>query len=274
MFFLTLADLGTNDAVDAVERIGLPSFLAIALIIVTVILIKTLVKMNEKQQESNSKLQEDLSERENDLAEREESVAKMFAQIMTVMSTVSNNTNPLHGAQEEEENRKINLLINTQLHKIAEKTGANRVSCFLFHNGGKDVTGRSFQKMSMTHEVVDANTISVMGSYQNIPRMMFPILVQKIADVGYYYIKDIEEIKTIDATTYQSFFARGAHAAYIRAIKSSDGLSLGFIAVEFISSNVTEEDKLKESLLNKATKISGALEIDTAPMINKGGECK
>lgn len=275
MFFIEMLIGADSDVfVTILKEFGFPVVVAVAALTLAILAFRSQKNMNEKQQSINAEQQAMIAEQQKALADKEEAYQEMFTRILNTLASVNKNTNPIHEDNEEEENRKLNLLINTQLNKIMDKTGANRVSCFSFHNGGKDVIGRSFQKMSMTHEAVDANTISVMGSYQNIPRMMFPILVQKIAEVGYYDISNLEDIKSIDATTYQSFYARGAHAVYIRAIKSSEGKILGFITAEFISSDPIDEGTIRESLLNKAMKISGALEIDSSTFNDKGGERK
>lgn len=194
-------------------------------------------------------------------------------QLMTIFQQICQNSNPRHTPEEEDRNRKMNLLINMQLQKIQLHTNANRVSCFLYHNGGKDILGRSFQKMSMTHEVVDGNTVSVMSSYQNIPRMMFPVLVQKLSNEGYYDVPDVRAIKDIDSITYQSLYTRGTQSAFFRAIRTTDHVTLGFVGVEFTTNNYGDMQDLKECLSNKAIKISGALEIeDDSSFLRKEGE--
>lgn len=230
---------------------AVPVILAIVLFLV--------LYMTKKQKQS-------LDEQQKNNAAQEARLAKLFESLIKI----KNNIEPLHSPQEEEENRRINLLIDSQIQKLLLQTGANRVSCFLYHNGGKDVIGRSFQKMSMTHEVVDSNTVPVMSSYQNVPRMMFPALIKHLADDGYYYINNIDDIKETAATSYQSFYARGTKAAFLQCIKTSEGIILGFVCVEFSTNTVNNLEKLKEDLINKVMKISGALEINRDIML-KGG---
>lgn len=219
-------------------------------------------KNSNDQQQLISKLMSDQQQANNNMQKQFLSVAQQLLQ----------NTNPRHSAEEEDNNRKTNLLINMQLQKIQLHTNANRVSCFLYHNGGRDILGRSFQKMSMTHETIDSNTVSVMSSYQNIPRMMFPVLVQKLSDEGYYDITDIENIKEVDAITYQSLYTRGVKSAFFRAIKTTDHITLGFVLIEFTTNACGDIEDLKRCLSNKAIKISGALEVEDNSNLFKKGE--
>lgn len=210
-------------------------------------------KFNESQLESNKKQQE-----MNDA--QEERLMNMLEKMMTGLVKIQHQTNNHHTLEEEEENRKVDGLINALLQKLLNNTQANRVTCFKYHNGGQDLTGRGFQKMSMTHEVVDDLTAPVALSYQNIPRTLFPILNQTIAEQGYYYVEDIETIKETDSLSYAWFKSRGCYSIFVGAIKATNDMVLGYVTIEFthlFNGNFVE---LKKHLKNKTAKISGALE--------------
>lgn len=205
-----------------------------------------------------------LKEQRNAITQQETRLTSMFDKMMEKVLQINHNTNTFHSPQEEEENKQVNLLIDAQLRKIQLATGANRVSCFQFHNGGKDMLGRSFQKMSMTHEVVDENTVPVMTTYQNVPRTMFAHMFDMLTTQGHYYIENLESIKSVDAVTYQSFYSRGTHSVFIQAIKTTAHVVLGFVVVEFSTSNYVDAEALKEELKSKTIRISGALELGSA----------
>ena len=120
----------------------------LALIIFLVIwFIKGQRDSNKKQQELNAIQQELNAKQEERMAKQEE----RMTEILQEAKDIRENTLKVHTSREEEENRRCNILVNTQLNCLLSKTGANRVSCFLYHNGGYTVTGRSFQKMSMLY---------------------------------------------------------------------------------------------------------------------------
>lgn len=243
-----------KEIVDSIIKYGSTPVLIAVLIFIIIWFAKYLKDISERQQEASQKSEERATE------------------FLKMIQEVGENTKHIHPGPEEEENRRCNALVMNLLNCLREKSGANRVSCFIYHNGGYSVTGRSFQKMSMLYEVVDGKTVSVMNSFQNVPRTMFFTLTQKLSEQGRYDISDIEDIKETDAITYQTFYARGAKAAYCGVIKDSRKNILGFIVVEYTVDKCDDEEKTKNLIKNKVEKISAALEVNPKAPLNQGGK--
>ena len=242
------------EVVDAIVKYGSTPVLIAALVFIVFWFAKYLKDINKRQQEISQKSEERTTE------------------VLKMIQEVGMNTKHTHPGPEEEENRRCNALVMSLLNCLREKSGANRVSCFIYHNGGYSVTGRSFQKMSMLYEVVDGKTLSVMNSFQNVPRTMFFTLTQKLSEQGCYDISNIEDIKDADAITYQTFYARGAKAAYCGVIKDSKKNILGFIVVEYTVDKCNDEEQTKNLIRNKINKISAALEVNPDAPLNQGGK--
>lgn len=243
-----------KEIVDSIIKYGSTPVLIAALVFIVIWFARYLKDISDKQQEISQRSEERTSE------------------LFKMIKEVGDNTKHIHPVPEEEENRRCNDLVMSLLNCLREKSGANRVSCFIYHNGGYSVTGRSFQKMSMLYEVVDGKTVSVMNSFQNVPRTMFFTLTQKLSEQGCYDISNIEDIKDADAITYQTFYARGAKAAYCGVIKDSRKNILGFIVVEYTVDKCDDEEKTKNLIKNKVSKISAALEVDPEAPLNQGGK--
>lgn len=243
-----------KEIVDSIIEYGSTPVLIAALVFIVIWFARYLKDISDKQQEASQRSEERTTE------------------LFKMIKEVGDNTKHTHPVPEEEENRRCNDLVMSSLNCLREKSGANRVSCFIYHNGGYSVTGRSFQKMSMLYEVVDGKTISVMNSFQNVPRTMFFTLTQKLSEQGRYDISDIEDIKETDAITYQTFYARGAKAAYCGVIKDSRKNILGFIVVEYTVDKCDDEEKTKNLIKNKVEKISAALEVNPEAPLNQGGK--
>lgn len=243
-----------KEIVDSIIKYGSTPVLIAALVFIVIWFARYLKDISDKQQEISQRSEERTSE------------------LFKMIKEVGDNTKHTHPVPEEEENRRCNDLVMSLLNCLREKSGANRVSCFIYHNGGYSVTGRSFQKMSMLYEVVDGKTVSVMNSFQNVPRTMFFTLTQKLSEQGCYDISNIEDIKDADAITYQTFYARGAKAAYCGVIKDSRKNILGFIVVEYTVDKCDDEEKTKNLIKNKVSKISAALEVDPEAPLNQGGK--
>lgn len=243
-----------KEIVDSIIKYGSTPVLIAALVFIVIWFARYLKDISDKQQEISQRSEERTSE------------------LFKMIKEVGDNTKHTHPVPEEEENRRCNDLVMSLLNCLREKSGANRVSCFIYHNGGYSVTGRSFQKMSMLYEVVDGKTVSVMNSFQNVPRTMFFTLTQKLSEQGCYDISDIEDIKDADAITYQTFYARGAKAAYCGVIRDSRKNILGFIVVEYTADKCNDEKKTKDLIKNKVSKISAALEVNPEAPLNQGGK--
>ena len=165
----------------------------------------------------------------------------------------------IHTVQDEECNHAINEYIDQQLSCIIRETKADRALFFSYHNGGTDILGRGFQKMSITNEQDNSWTSPVMGEFQNIPRTMFSILFKNLAKRNFYCIMDLNDIKEEDGASYQLFKSHNAKQIMCQALKTEAGLMVGFIVAEFITTNCDDLNKVKEILNRKSLRITGAL---------------
>ena len=165
----------------------------------------------------------------------------------------------IHTVQDEECNHAINEYIDQQLSCIIRETKADRALFFSYHNGGADILGRGFQKMSITNEQDNSWTSPVMGDFQNIPRTMFSILFKNLAKRNFYCIMDLNDIKEEDGASYQLFKSHNAKQIMCQALKTEDGLMVGFIVAEFITIDCDDLNKVKEVLNRKSLRITWAL---------------
>ena len=151
-------------------------------------------------------------------------MASQEERLTQLLNMINKNTDPVHTPEEEEHNLSVNMEINKLISNMRVTLGANRVTFYSFHNGGKDSTGRSYQKMSMVHEDVDYNTVSVMKDCQNVQRMSIPFLLD------------------------------------VKAIKDTDGRMLGFVTVEYtLNERKVDIQVLKDELKEKTSRIGGLL---------------
>lgn len=211
-------------------------------------------EMNEKQQEMNKAQQE-----ANRL--QEERLTGMLHTVMTGVTQINDNTKLYHTKSEEDENHQAGTIINKELQRLQQVTRGSRAACFVYHNGGRDIAGRSFQKMSMLYEATDVSTSSIMLQHQNVPRMLYPVINQKIAEQRCYYVENIENIRDIDPTTYGLLVDRNVNSVFIGAILKSDDMVMGYVTIEFIAPFNGDLTRLKKELKHATTKISGVLEM-------------
>lgn len=239
--------------IELIQQYGVTVVLFGVLIFINICIFKRMAKRGEDLDRIEKEREERDSERDKAYQLQQEKMTELLV-------VVARNTKHGHTADEEECIQNRNNKINIALDHLRDDLDADRACCFLYHNGGYSITGMSFLKMTMMFEKISSNVMPVMGYYRDVPRTMFPILTQKIAEQGLYYIKDIKDIEKEDPITYQSFVIRGTNSAYALAMKNIEGALLGFICVEFIKGETKSQKLINEKLKRAAIKISGILD--------------
>lgn len=121
--------------------------------------------------------------------------------------------------------------IEKLLSKLVEGCSAKRASLFMYHNGGHDMTGRSFQKMSCTNQRVRIGTASTQNAYQNMYKASLHYVTHSVKESGICYIDNLEDIKEENYSTYDILTQNGCRRLYARAIRNIDGVTIGFLAI-------------------------------------------
>ena len=206
------------------------------------------------QENKAKKLEEE--QRQNYETKRREQELAFETKILEMMTEIIEG--PKHTAEEQSNNKRLNQFIVNQLDCLVEK-GADRSYMFQFHNGGKDMLGKGFLKMSMMQEAIGQDIKSIMVKYQNAPRMMFPKLYDKLDVDNYYDVKNAEDIKEKDPFTYQFMIEHGVKSALFRSIKREDGLMIGFIGTEYIHEECKDMKAAGKLIERKVNRIIGAM---------------
>lgn len=179
------------------------------------------------------------------------------------MNQLKEQTNP-HILTEEEDSlaAKIDKSINSYLQTIVQELGPSRAVVARYHNGGKDMRGISFLKLSITNEQVSPDTPPVIGEFQAQFRSVASYICDKLEDDGYCYIDDLEDIKLVDSGTYELLKMRNGQACYARALKSPTGYTIGALMITYTTKNQRRRPTIKEidkMLSGKAKEISALL---------------
>ena len=122
----------------------------------------------------------------------------------------------------------IDKEINSVLNKLKDSLNPTRTYLVTFHNGGKDLSGLSFLKMSMRNEVTAPNIKPLQPEFQGIFRNTFSYLCNEITEKGQCYVEDREDIKEIDSSLYDFMNIRDIYSLYGKAIINNDGHIIRF----------------------------------------------
>lgn len=166
-----------------------------------------------------------------------------------------------HTIEDDENNSlsKIENDINECLKRTLVKTNSSRVSLIRFHNGGRDMNGLSFLKMSMTNESVKLGLSSLMPEFQNVFRSFFSYLCEKLISDGYCYVDDINTLKEVDTTMYEFLFSRDIKSIYSIPIENKNGTVIGFIYIEFTNGETVDKEQIEHCLHDKKIRIETLL---------------
>lgn len=179
------------------------------------------------------------------------------------MDKLKEQTNP-HVLTEEEDSlaNKIDKSINSYLQSMVQELGPSRAVVIRYHNGGRDMSGISFLKLSITNEQVAQDTTPIIGEFQAQFRSVASYICDELEEKGYCYIDNLEVLKNKDSGTYELLKLRDGKSCFARALKSRSGYVIGAIMVTYTSKSIDKKpdvEKIDRTLVKKANEISALL---------------
>lgn len=157
---------------------------------------------------------------------------------------------------------KIEKQINDIIKEILQETGASRVCIVKYHNGNKDMTGKSFLKMSMTNEVVNLGVAPMMTEFKDLFRSLLAYWCHEIEINDFCVIKDAEELKDKDITMYQYLTVRNIESKYGIALRDVDNNIVGFICIEYLNKRDFNLSKIQSVMSKDFPKIEALISLD------------
>ena len=155
-----------------------------------------------------------------------------------------------------------NSMIQDIINQILLETGASRVCIVKYHNGNKDMTGKSFLKMSMTNEVVNLGVAPMMSDFRDLFRSLLAYWCHEIETKECCIISDAEDLKNIDITMYQYLTVRNIEAKYGIGLKDNDGNIIGFICIEYLNKSDFDLKKINNVMIKDFPRIETLVSLD------------
>ena len=150
--------------------------------------------------------------------------------------------------------------IQIQIYHLLQNFCADRVSIYEFHNGGKNLAGVQFKKVSNTYEAVSLQTKPIIKGMQNLPISINP-LWNKILSTSDDII--IPSVADVEDTFLKSYLSNQYFTAFYSTIlEDYDNTPIGFISIEYyhIPKKLTKTEILNFNAT--AIKISALINID------------
>lgn len=178
------------------------------------------------------------------IKEQEEKIDTLYDRIDKLMSKFSTEEkNDLTGkfiSYAENANK-----IQIQLYHLLQNFGAERVSIYEFHNGGKNLAGVEFKKCSCTYEAVSLEIKPIIKEMQNLPMSISPLWSKILATRDDIHIPSVEKLEDTFLKTYLE--SQSIKTYYSVILQDYDNTPIGFITMEYYhNSKELTEDQLYE----------------------------
>lgn len=164
-----------------------------------------------------------------------------------IQAIVSGVTSHVPSPEEDKKLYEINNIIDDTLKRLREDTNASRAYIVQYHNGGKGINRQAFQKMSMTNEQVKLSVKPIISEFKDQYRTSLSYFINKLRDEGKCYIKDLEHIKDIDASTYEFMRFKNINSIYGKAIKGPEESVIAFVGIDYEGKNVPNDELIDDA---------------------------
>ena len=139
--------------------------------------------------------------------------------------------------------------IMSALRAVLIEFRASRAYIFSYHNGGENVLGCSFSRVSCTHEVVALGIVPQVTWLQNMPKTLVHAFTRMIDSGIGVFCPCIEEcFKETDTSTYQTLLKQGINSCYCVGLNSEARVPIGFLGIDFCSEKVVLSEAQFEKL--------------------------
>lgn len=189
-------------------------------------------------------------------------------QLMKMLISERQNSN--HMSQEKhKELIDLRLEVNNKVKSVIEdfrrETDSDRIYIFEYHNGESNMNGLPFAKVSATYEMLRPGVLSHKARLQGIPSGLILEFNQVILTEEKLSVRCIEEYKAKDAIGYSVLMRPDVKSFYVSIILNAKGYPIGFIGMDYIGKESTEEQSVKamKMLQNCSLRIGTLLEIDS-----------
>lgn len=152
--------------------------------------------------------------------------------------------------------------IRSELLYLAQEIKADRVLVFEFSNGSSNLVGLPFLYMTATYEVITPGTATVSTQYQRVNTAIVAEFLEALESKGYFYARNIDEIKETFPVAYNLMKPNGVHSALFYTLYGVDD-TIGFIVATTVKQHeFTREDTLPR-IAGTAQIVSSLLNFDS-----------
>lgn len=149
--------------------------------------------------------------------------------------------------------------IQIQMYHLLQNFGAERVSIYEYHNGGKNLAGVEFKKCSNTYEAVSLETKPIIKEMQNLPLSINPLWSKIISTRDDINIPSVEKLDDVFLKSYLE--SQNIKTYYGTILQDYDNTPIGFITMECYTHYRELNEKQLDEFNEIAIKISVLINI-------------
>ena len=146
------------------------------------------------------------------------------------------------------------------LTELMQKTWADRVALFEYHNGGYNLTGMPFLHFSLAIARNNLGVDELSKDFDDVLVSSVPDFIREIDINDIYYIKDIDDLKTTFPRLYRELHEDNMTEAVFCNIEGEDD-QVGFLMLAFEQPIGVRQKKIYKELFKKVQKISALLDL-------------
>ena len=227
------------EVIKAYAEVGV---LGLCAVLMVILFYKSYTRQNKNEDDNKKKVDEKdnlienqlLTLMNNTLEQQQKMFDNQLEQNKVMMENfVKEITNHTPSKEENEKQLKISREVDFILQDMLDECKASRVSLVQYHNGGHGLNKHSFLKMSMTNERMQVGIKPLMLEFRDQFRSVLSYFVHEIDTNDFCMIEDVETIKDIDVGTYEFLKGRNVQAKFGMGIKDHQGMTLGFVCIEY-----------------------------------------
>lgn len=264
-----------SEIVDLISKVGFPIVCAALFIIIFIINYNKSNKSNEKNEETISNKDNQISNLVKTMKDQYEDTIEMLQeQNKHTIEIIQNQNDSLvkeivhgistHTMSDEDTKRfsEIDDEINNYLVRTQKATDSDRVAVMMYHNGGNDALGNPFPRMSMRYEQCRPGVPRIMDSMKGMFKSYLHELCNLMDNKQYVEISNIDHIKEVYPGLYDFLGERGIRAMFSIALRNKNGVTNGFLFIEYSSPNSVNIEQVRNCLHDKQLKIEVLININ------------
>ena len=157
------------------------------------------------------------------------------------------------------------LDVKNAIESLRQRVDEDRVYIFEYHNGESNLNGLPFAKASVTYEILKAGVSSFKARLQGIPSGLLLEFNQSLLTNKYISAPDISQYRDIDPIGSSVLIRPDTKSFYVSLISNVNGYPIGFIGIDYICRESTEEEAAKAvaELKTMALQVGSLLEVDS-----------